>query len=64
MNLAYTELYLCLACIFTEYGLNDQKNPGGEMVLYETTKEDVEIHFDQFVALPKDDTKGVRVLIT
>ena len=64
MNLAYTELYLCLACIFREYGLGDQKNPGGEMELFETTREDVEIQFDQFVAIPKADTKGVRVLIT
>lgn len=64
MNLAYTELYLALACIFRQYGLNDQKNLGGVIELFDTTIEDVEIQFDQFVAIPKADSKGVRVLIT
>lgn len=64
MNLAYSELYLALACIFRQYGLRDQKNMGGQIELFGTTKEDVEIQFDQFVAIPKADSKGVRVLIT
>ena len=33
------------------------------MELYETTKEDVEIQYDQFVALPKADSKAVRVIM-
>jgi hypothetical protein len=36
---------------------------GGRMQLFETTKEDIEIHYDRFVPTPKDGTKGVRVLI-
>lgn len=63
MNLAYTELYLCLASVFRQYGGNGQNNPSGEIRLYETTKDDVEIHYDLFVAIPKADSKGVRVLL-
>ncbi len=63
INLAHTELYLCLACVFRQYGVHGQQNPSGEMELYKTTKEDVEIQYDLFVAIPKADSKGVRVLL-
>ena len=36
---------------------------GPNLRLFETTKEDVEIHYDRFVPTPKDGTKGVRIVI-
>lgn len=33
------------------------------MRLFETDRDDVEIHYDRFVPTPKDGTKGIRVLI-
>jgi hypothetical protein len=36
---------------------------GSSMSLFETSKEDVEIHYDRFVPTPKDGTKGIRVVV-
>ncbi|KAJ6092288.1 cytochrome P450 [Penicillium canescens] len=55
INLAYAELYMGIGLLV--------RRLGGRMQLFETTKEDVEIHYDRFVPTPKDGTKGVRVLI-
>lgn len=52
-SLAYAELYLTLAKII----------PRIEMDLFETTVEDVEPERDFFVAVPKLDSKGVRVKV-
>ncbi|RAO64541.1 uncharacterized protein BHQ10_000553 [Talaromyces amestolkiae] len=53
INLAYAELYLTLAKIIPRF----------EMDLFETTVEDVEPERDFFVAVPKLDSKGVRVKV-
>lgn len=36
---------------------------GSQLRLFETDKDDVEIHFDRFVPTPKQGTKGIRCLI-
>jgi hypothetical protein len=46
-------LYLTLAYVFRRF----------EMELFETTREDVVIEHDFFVAQPKLDSKGVRAKI-
>ena len=53
MNLALAEIYLTLAAVFREF----------DMELYETTREDVDTAHDFFAAVPKLDSKGVRVLV-
>ncbi|RDW57302.1 hypothetical protein BP5796_12752 [Coleophoma crateriformis] len=60
INLAYSEMYICLNAVFARYGAVGMDTPA-KMVLYETTKEDVEIKHDLFVPGPKLDSKGVRV---
>ncbi|KAE8313510.1 putative cytochrome P450 [Aspergillus transmontanensis] len=55
INLAYAELYMGIALLI--------RRLGSRMKLFETTREDVEIHYDRFVPTPKDGTKGIRVLV-
>jgi cytochrome P450 len=52
MNLAYAEIYLCLANLF--YYFPDMK-------LYDTTKRDVEIQADNY--MPKASGRGVKVML-
>jgi len=52
MNLAYAEIYLCLANLF--YSFPDAR-------LHETTKEDVEIQADNY--MPKASGRGVKVTL-
>jgi cytochrome P450 len=52
INLAYAEIYVCLANLFWRF-------PG--MKLYETTKSDVEIQADYYML--KASGKGVRVAL-
>ncbi|KAE8143640.1 cytochrome P450 [Aspergillus pseudotamarii] len=56
INLAYAELYMGIGLLV--------RRLGSRMKLFETTREDVEIHYDRFVPTPKDGTKGIRVLVT
>ncbi|RKL19410.1 hypothetical protein BFJ68_g3684 [Fusarium oxysporum] len=53
MNLAYAELYLTVATIFSRFDLE----------LVGTTKRDVEIAHDFFVGMPPLDSKGVMVMV-
>jgi hypothetical protein len=53
-SLAYAELYLTLAIIFSRFELEN----------YETTTDDVTVHRDFFVGVPKDGSKGVRATVT
>ncbi len=66
INLAYAELYIMLAGIFRKYDLYDsaadQKTP--TIALFETTRErDVDVEFDFLVPRPKDESKGIRVVV-
>ncbi|KIV81137.1 hypothetical protein PV11_08581 [Exophiala sideris] len=63
INLAYAQLYLCVAGIFRRYGGPGNLGPSGYFELFETTHEDVEIQYDLFVPFPKKGSKGVRVLV-
>ncbi|KAF7928971.1 hypothetical protein EAE99_004715 [Botrytis elliptica] len=54
MNLAYAELFLTTAYILKRFDLE----------LYGTTKRDVEIKRDHFVAAPAAGSKGIRVIVT
>lgn len=62
INLAYSELYLCLNAVFTRYAAEGMDSPA-KLALFETTKEDVELDHDLFVPGIKKGTKGVRVLL-
>ena len=53
MNLAYAEIYLCLANVFWEFP---------EMKLCETTEDDVRMVADNF--MPKASGRGVGVLLS
>ena len=53
-SLAYAELYLTLGAI----------RPRFELEKYEKTSDDVAIHRDFFVGMPKDGSKGVRAIVT
>ena len=63
INMAYAQLYLCVAGIFRRYGGPGNPGPMGIFELFETTREDVEIQYDLFVPFPKQGSKGVRVLV-
>jgi Cytochrome P450 len=52
-SLAYAELYLTLATILTRFELEN----------FETTVEDVKIHRDYFVGVPKLNSMGVRAKV-
>lgn len=54
-SLAYAELYMALAAVVRRFG--------DGMQLFETTVDDVDIHHDIFVPMPKAGSKGVRVVI-
>lgn len=53
--MAYAELYMAIGLLIHRFG--------SRMKLFETSRDDVEIHYDRFVPTPKDGTKGIRVLI-
>jgi hypothetical protein len=55
-SLAYAELYMVFGLLI--------RRMGSSMSLFETDKEDVEIHYDRFVPTPIEGTKGVRVVIS
>ncbi|KAF4910811.1 Cytochrome P450 monooxygenase sdnE [Colletotrichum fructicola] len=55
INLAYAELYMVFGLLIRRMGSN--------MHLFETGRDDVEIHYDRFVPTPKDGNKGIRVVI-
>ncbi|KIV99166.1 uncharacterized protein PV09_09120 [Verruconis gallopava] len=56
MNLAYAELYLCLAAVILRVGENIE--------LFETTIKDVTPEYDAFAMRPYKESKGIRVIIT
>lgn len=53
-SLAYAELYLTLSSVLRRFDLE----------LFDTTNEDIEAVCDAFMPMPKEDSKGVRVLVT
>ncbi|KAG0645946.1 Cytochrome P450 monooxygenase sdnE [Hyphodiscus hymeniophilus] len=65
VNLAWAELYLCLAAIFDTFGGTSYRDESDEGVLelFETGLDDVEIKADIFFPVVREGSKGVRVLI-
>ncbi|KAE9378827.1 putative cytochrome P450 [Stipitochalara longipes BDJ] len=64
INLAYAELYTSLASIFRRYGGPEgEAGPEGRLLLFETSKEDVEMVADMFIPFVKKGSKGIRVLV-
>jgi cytochrome P450 len=66
INLAWAELYLGTAGIFSHFGSPDAHDSSdiGILQLYETDETDVALASDMFFAAPKEGSKGVRVKIT
>ncbi|KAH8594643.1 cytochrome P450 monooxygenase [Bisporella sp. PMI_857] len=61
INLAYSELYICLNAVFSRYGSTGSDSPTN-ISLYDTTEEDVELRHDLFVPGVKKGSEGIRVL--
>ena len=67
INLAYAEMYICLAAIFRRFGGGKgalDEDDEGALTLFETGLQDVEIVSDGFVPLPVEGSKGVRISVT
>jgi cytochrome P450 len=58
INLAYSELFVCLNTIFSRYGSDGP----AKIVLFETDISDIELQHDLFVPYPKLDSRGIRVV--
>ena len=68
INLAYAEIYLCLATIFRRYGSGGEDGVRGEddegvLELFETGLKDVETAADLFVPAPVEGSKGIRIKV-
>ncbi|KAL9131629.1 MAG: hypothetical protein Q9217_000517, partial [Psora testacea] len=68
INLAYAEMYLCLAAIFRRFGSggeNSVRTEGDEGILelFETGPGDVEVQADGFVPLAAKDSQGIRIRV-
>lgn len=66
INLAWSELYLAVAGVFSKFGTKEDRrlSEGGLMELYETDEGDVRMERDCFFPVVKEGTKGVRVKFT
>ena len=65
VNLALSEIYICLAALFRRFGSKEVQDDGDEgyLELFETTLEDVEISEDLFLPLPSRSSQGLRIKI-
>ncbi|MCJ1381679.1 hypothetical protein MMC17_004790 [Xylographa soralifera] len=65
MNLAYAELYMCLAAIWRRFGSEQVRveSDEGVLELFETRERDVQIVADTFLPLQAEGSKGVRVRV-
>jgi cytochrome P450 len=65
INLAYAELYLTVAAVFSRYGSREVRFPSdkGFLELYETSYRDIEIVGDGVTPLYRPDSNGVRVVV-
>lgn len=59
INLAYAELYMALGGIFRRFGVPDH---GVQLVLYQTSKEDVETAADMILPRARKGSQGVRAV--
>jgi cytochrome P450 len=65
INVAYAEIYLTLARVFSQYGSEDVKFPNdkGWLELHETTYRDIEIIGDGVTPLYRAESNGVRIRV-
>lgn len=68
INLAYAEIYLCLAAIFRRFGSGGEDGVRGDddegvLNLFETNLKDVEIAADLFTPAAVAGSKGVRIKV-
>jgi cytochrome P450 len=66
INLAWAELYMCVAGLYGEFGSREVRGEGdrGVLELFETDISDVEIVGDAFFPEVKEGSKGLRVKIS
>lgn len=66
LNLAWTELYICLSTVFRQLGSIEthSNEDSGVMQLYETDLGDIEMWRDALFPIAKDGSKGVRVKLS
>ena len=62
IDLAYAELYICIASIFWVFDGLGGVGTLRRMELFGTTEEDVKMHYDMVIPFPAASSKGVRVL--
>ena len=65
INLAYAELYLTVAAVFSRYGSREVRSPTdqGWLELFETTYDDLAIIGDGVTPLYKPGSQGVRIKV-
>ena len=68
INLAYAEIYLCLAAIFRRFGSGGkdgvrEEGDEGVLELFETGLKDVETAADFFVPVPVKGSEGIRIKV-
>jgi cytochrome P450 len=63
INVAYTQLYLCVSGLFRRYGAKSCPGPEGYLELFETDRGDVELRHDFFVPYGRMGSKGIRVTV-
>lgn len=65
LNLAWTELYLCIAGVFSNFGSMEVQDADdiGVLELFETDVEDVKLVSDMFFPVAKAGSKGVRIKV-
>ncbi|KAJ9624370.1 hypothetical protein H2204_010823 [Knufia peltigerae] len=65
MNLAYAELYLAVAAVFSRYGSSEIhfEKDHGYLELYDTSYKDIEIIGDGVTPLYRPESNGVRVVV-
>jgi hypothetical protein len=66
INLAWAELYLCTAGIYSHFGSKEVRNESdvGFLELWETDESDVRLVRDMFFPVAKDGSQGVRVKVS
>ena len=63
INLAYAELFSCVARVFRVYGGPGNPGPQGTLELFETGDGDVRMVKDMFIPFVREGSKGVRVMV-
>jgi hypothetical protein len=65
INLSYAQLHLYLTAIFRKYDLYDGTGKETERTLkfFETSRDDVEIAVDFSDAIPRPESRGIRIVV-